>query len=583
MEEEKIFKVRHSLAHILAMAILRKFPDAKLGVGPVIENGFYYDFLLPEKISDADLAGLEKEMKKIVKEKIEFKKSIASRTDALEEVKKTEQNFKTELINDLPENEELSFYQSGEFKDLCRGPHVSDSSEINSEAFCLTHLAGAYWRGDEKRETLTRVYGLAFESKEELEAHLKMLEEAKKRDHRVLGKQLDLFTFSELVGPGLPLWTPKGTLIRQELDAFIWQLRSQYDYQKVTIPHITKKDLYEVSGHWQKFSEELFKINTREGHEFAMKPMNCPHHTQIYNHLPRSYRDLPQRYAETTMVYRDEQSGELSGLSRVRCITQDDAHVFCREIQVKEEVLKIVKIIQTFYQAFGFELKIRLSLHDPAQMEKYLGDEETWKKTENDLRELLNSAKLEFSEGLGEAAMYGPKIDFMAQDSIGRGWQVATIQLDRNLPERFDLFCNNEQGEQERIVMIHAAIAGSLERFTSVLIEHLAGDFPLWLSPVQIKILTVSENHVEFSQNLAQEFKLAGLRVEIDDSNETLGNKIRKNSAEKIPYTLVIGDREINSQELAVRVRGQKDLLNIDKEKFIQSSLEKIKNRDLNL
>lgn len=583
MEEEKIFKIRHSLAHILAMAILKKFPAAKLGVGPVIDHGFYYDFLLPEKISDADLKDLEKEMKKIVKEKISFTKSIAARTEALAEVQKLEQNFKTELINDLPETEELSFYQSGNFKDLCRGPHVENTTEIDASAFCLTHIAGAYWRGDEKREMLTRVYGLAFVTPEELEAHLAMLEEAKKRDHRILGKQLDLFTFSELVGAGLPLWTPKGTLIRQELDAFIWQLRSQYDYQKVAIPHITKKDLYEVSGHWQKFSEELFKINTREGHEFAMKPMNCPHHTQIYNHLPRSYRDLPQRYAETTMVYRDEQSGELSGLSRVRCITQDDAHVFCRENQVKEEVLKIVNIVQTFYQTFGFELKIRLSLHDPAQMEKYLGDEETWKKTENDLRELLNSSKLKFSEGLGEAAMYGPKIDFMAQDSIGRGWQVATIQLDRNLPERFDLFCTNEEGKEERIVMIHAAIAGSLERFTSVLIEHLAGEFPLWLAPVQIKILTVSEKHAEFAHNLANEFKIANLRVEIDDSNETLGNKIRKNSAEKIPYTIVIGDKEIASAELAIRVRGEKDLLNISKESFIQQTFEKIKNRDLNL
>ncbi len=580
MEESKVFKIRHSLAHILAMAVLEKFPDAKLGIGPVIDNGFYYDFSLSKKLSDEDLPDLEARMKKIVQEKISFTKTIASRNEALEEVEKNKQNFKTELINDLPETEELSFYQSGNFKDLCRGPHVENSTEIDSEAFCLTQTAGAYWRGDEKREMLVRIYGLAFETKKELEDYKQMLEEAKKRDHRLLGKQLDLFTFSELVGPGLPLWTPKGTMLRQELDAFIWQLRSQYDYQKVTIPHITKKSLYDVSGHSQKFADDLFTIKTREGHEFAMKPMNCPHHTQIYNHLPRSYRDLPQRYAETTMVYRDEQSGELSGLARVLSITQDDAHVFCRENQVKEEVLKIVNIVQTFYQAFGFELKIRLSLHDPEHLEKYLGEEALWQKTENDLKDLLNQAKLEFSEGVGEAAMYGPKIDFMAQDSLGRKWQVATIQLDRNLPERFDLYCTNEKSEQERIVMIHAAIAGSLERFAAVLIENLAGDFPLWLAPVQIKILTVSENHVEFAKTLATEFKAHSLRVEIDDSNETLGNKIRKNSAEKIPYTLVIGDKEIAESSLAIRVRGQKDLLNISKEEFIKLTKTKIQNRE---
>jgi threonyl-tRNA synthetase len=580
MEESKVFKIRHSLAHILAMAVLEKFPDAKLGIGPVIDNGFYYDFSLSKKISDEDLPDLEARMKKIVQEKISFTKTIATRDEALKEVEKNQQNFKTELINDLPETEELSFYQSGNFKDLCRGPHVASSTEIDTEAFCLTQTAGAYWRGDEKREMLVRIYGLAFETKKELADYKQMLEEAKKRDHRLLGKQLDLFTFSELVGPGLPLWTPKGTTLRQELDGFIWELRKAHDYEKVTIPHITKKSLYDVSGHSQKFSDDLFTIKTREGHEFAMKPMNCPHHTQIYNHLPRSYRDLPQRYAETTMVYRDEQSGELSGLARVLSITQDDAHVFCRENQVKDEVLKIVTIVKTFYKTFGFELKIRLSLHDPEHFEKYLGTKDIWQKTENDLKDLLNQANLEFSEGVGEAAMYGPKIDFMAQDSLGRKWQVATIQLDRNLPERFDLYCINEKSEQERIVMIHAAIAGSLERFAAVLIEHLAGDFPLWLAPVQIKILTVSENHVDFAKTLATEFKANSLRVEIDDSNETLGNKIRKNSAEKIPYTLVIGDKEIAESSLAIRVRGQKDLLNINKEEFIALCKTKIQNRE---
>jgi threonyl-tRNA synthetase len=582
-QEDKMFKVRHSLAHILAMAVVKKFPDAKLGVGPVIENGFYYDFLLPEKLSDTDLLKLTKEMKKIIQQKVEFKKDVTTRSEALKQVKKQKQDFKTELIKDLPADEEISFYSSHNFSDLCRGPHVKDSSEIKADAFALTHLAGAYWRGDEKNDMLVRIYGVAFADKKELEEYLAMLEEAKKRDHRKLGKELDLFTFSELVGAGLPMWTPKGTVVREELDKFVWELRHKYDYQKVAVPHITKKDLYITSGHWEKFSDELFKIKTREGHEFAMKPMNCPHHTQIYAHLPRSYRDLPQRYAETTMVYRDEQSGELAGLSRVRCITQDDAHVFCRENQIKEEVVKIIDIVQTFYKVFNFDLQVRLSLHDPKNFEKYLGTPKVWQKTETDLRKVLKNEKINFEEAAGEAAMYGPKIDFIAKDSLGREWQVATIQLDRNMPERFDLTCANEKGEDEPIVMIHAAITGSLERFAAVLIEHLAGNFPAWLAPVQIKILTVSEKHIDFVKKLAEEFKQHDLRVLVDDSNETLGNKIRKNSAEKIPYTLVIGDKEMTSKDLMVRVRGQQELVTIKKEKFIKQIQEDVAKRSLDL
>ncbi|HEX9664213.1 MAG TPA: threonine--tRNA ligase, partial [Patescibacteria group bacterium] len=459
-------------------------------------------------------------------------------------------------------------YKTGEFIDLCRGPHVNSTKEIKE--FKLERLAGAYWRGDEKNKMLQRIYGLAFDTKKELADYLTMREEARKRDHRKLGPELDLFTFSELVGPGLPLWTPKGTIMRDVLDDYVWQLRKKAGYQKVEIPHITKKDLYETSGHWEKFKDELFKINTREGYVFALKPMNCPHHTQIYKHLPRSYRDLPQRYANTTMVYRDEQTGELSGLSRVRCITQDDAHVFCRSGQVKEEFLKIWDIIDTFYQAIGFEkLKVRLSFHDPANFDKYLGTPVVWREAERNLRTIAKAKKVKAEEAIGEAAFYGPKVDFMAKDSIGREWQVATIQLDMNMPERFDLTCVNEKGKEERIVMIHAAIMGSLERFLSVIIEHFAGAFPVWLAPVQAAIASVGSAHQDFAQKLADQLAEAGFRVETDFTSETVSNKIRKAEHHKIPYMLVIGDKEAGGEPLAVRIRGRKKVEIMTAEEFI--------------
>lgn len=581
MDKEKLNAKRHSLSHIMAMAVLKKFPDAQLGIGPTIETGFYYDFLLPEKLSDADLPKIEKEMKHIIAQNIKFEKSISSRDEALK--KMSGKQFKTELINDLPVDEEISFYTSGNFSDLCSGPHITETKEIKIDSFKLTHTAGAYWRGSEKNQMLTRIYGAAFDSKEELENYLQMLKEAKERDHRKLGKELDLFTFSDLVGAGLPLWTPKGTILRNELDAFVWELRKKYGYSQVTIPHITKKDLYVTSGHWEKFGNELFKINTREGHEFVMKPMNCPHHTQIYAHTHRSYRDLPQRYAETTMVYRDEQSGELSGLSRVRCISQDDAHVFCSQDQMEEEILKIIDIINIFYPAFGLKLETRLSLHDPENFSAYLGTPEVWQSMEDKLRKVLKSKKIEFSEAKGEAAFYGPKIDFMSKDSMGRQWQVATVQLDFNMPVRFKLNFTNKEGKEETVVMLHAAIMGSIERFVSMMIEHLAGNFPLWLCPTQVKIITVGEVHIDFAKKLAEEFESHNIRTEIDDSNETVGNKIRRASKEKSPYTLVIGDKEMNSKELAVRVRLKENILNINKEEFITKIKTDIKNRNLEL
>ncbi len=399
------------------------------------------------------------------------------------------------------------------------------------------------------------------------------------RDHRRLGQELDLFTFSELVGPGLPLWTPRGTLVRQELDRYVWELRARHGYERVTIPHITKRALYEKSGHWEKFGEELFHITAREGREYAVKPMNCPHHTQIFARRPMSYREMPQRYAETTMVYRDEQSGELGGLTRVLSITQDDSHVFCRLSQVKEEFLRIWDTVDTFYKTFGFSLHVRLSFHDPSSPEKYLGTPEIWKNAENALREIAKERCADSVEAPGEAALYGPKLDFMATDSMGRSHQVATIQLDLNLPERFDLGCVNEKGEHERIAIIHSAIMGSLERFIAVLLEHLGGVLPLWLSPVQIKVLPIAERHQTYAREIGTTLRDTGIRVELDESNETLGKKIREVKMQKIPYFLVIGDKEVESKTVAVESRDGKNKGSMTLQNFLELLKKEISER----
>ncbi|HVM77266.1 MAG TPA: threonine--tRNA ligase [Candidatus Paceibacterota bacterium] len=547
--------IRHSLAHLLAAAVLEKFPNAKLGVGPVIENGFYYDFDLPRPLTPDDLKDLEKSMHKLVNKKLPF----TGREVSAAEAKKlfTQQPFKLDLIKEFSaEGQKLTVYETGTvFMDLCRGGHVENTSEIPADAFTLDKIAGAYWRGDEKNPMLQRIYGLAFANKDALNDYLAMREEAKKRDHKVLGPALDLFTFSELVGPGLPLWTPKGTLVRNLLDDFVWSLRKKRGYMKVEIPHITKKDLYVVSGHWDKYKDELFRFKTREGHEFAMKPMNCPHHTQIYARRPWSYRELPQRYANTTVCYRDEQTGELSGLSRVRAFAQDDAHVFARMAQAKEEFLKIWDIVHEFYGAFGFALRVRLSLHDPAHPENIIGDEKHWKLAEDMLRKIAEEKKADAFEGIGEAAFYGPKLDFMVKDALGRDWQVATIQLDFNQPERFDLTCTNEKGEKERIVMIHAAIMGSLERFLSILIEHTGGQFPVWLAPVQAVIVPVSDKFADYANAVHNELEAAGVRSELADANESLGKRIRAAELMKVPYVLVVGEKEVAARSVAVRSR----------------------------
>ena len=599
--------IRHSLAHLLASAVLEMFPKAQLGVGPVIENGFYYDFLLPRALTPEDLSKLEKRMRALAQSKLAFERNEMSIAQAKEFFKAQNQPFKIQLIEDIEKfgttkadlilnqesgiknqeavpslaSDKVTLYKTGKFIDLCRGGHVENTSQIKSDAFKLGKVSGAYWRGDQNNPQMQRVYGIAFADKAELDKYLKMLEEAEKRDHKVLGPKLDLFTFSEMVGPGLPLWTPKGTIVRNLLDEYIWGLRKKIGYQKVEIPHITKKNLYETSGHWAKFKDDLFKFNTRDGHLFAMKPMNCPHHTQIYARKLWSYRELPQRYANTTMVYRDEQSGELSGLARVLSITQDDAHVFCRFSQVKTELAAIWdKIVLPFYKSFGFELKLRLSLHDPNQPEKYLGDKQLWKQAEDILRSLASQRKVKFSESPGEAAFYGPKLDFLATDSLGREWQVATIQLDMNMPERFDLFCIDERGQRERIVMLHAAIMGSIERFFSILIEHTGGAFPLWLSPVQVAILPISKKQNAYARKIEKELRIAdcGLRIELDDRDESVGKKIREATMQKIPYQIILGEKEAKSGKagsrsawkIAVRTREGKDLGTMALKKFVE-------------
>lgn len=562
--DQELEHIRHSLAHVLAAAALEYDPQAQLGIGPAIDNGFYYDIKFSKPFSDDALPKLEQRMREIIERDLPFTGEEVSADEARQRFHM--QPFKLELIDELEAaGEAITTYALGDlFVDLCRGGHAERTSIIPKDGFALSHIAGAYWKGHEKNPMLTRIYGLAFNSAEDLAAYRAQQEEAKQRDHRKIGKEQDLFVFSDLVGAGLPLWTPKGTIIRHALDAYIWELRQKHGFQRVTIPHLTKRDLYEVSGHWEKFGDELFRISTREGKEYALKPMNCPHHAQLFARRPHSYRDMPQRYAETTMVYRDEQSGELGGLTRVLSITQDDSHVFCRTAQVKDEFFRIWDIVDTFYGTFGFSLRVRLSFHEPKEMEKYLGTPEIWQHAEQALRDIAQARNADYFEAPGEAAMYGPKLDFMARDSLGREHQVATIQLDMNLPERFDLACTNERGEKERIVMIHCAIAGSIERFAAVLFEHVGGAFPLWLAPEQIAVIPVSQKHHDYARDVFTALSDAGIRAVLDDADESLGKKIRAAKQHKLPYFIVLGDKEVAAQALTLESRdGSSETLDL--------------------
>ncbi|GIW62763.1 MAG: threonine--tRNA ligase [Patescibacteria group bacterium] len=594
-----LYRLRHSTAHLLAYAVLKLFPGVKIAIGPVIEDGFYYDFDFSkadlsilkkhnlDTINDKALKLIEQEMKTLKKQNGEITQDWITINEAKRLFK--DQPYKLEIIkeietgkrDDFGKKGKVSIYTMGDFIDLCKGPHLKNTSEI--KAFKLTSIAGAYWKGDSKNKMLTRIYGTAFANQKKLEEHLNIIKQAKERDHRLLGKQLDLFVFSDLVGPGLPLWTPKGTILRTELDNFVWDIRSKYNYEKVEIPHLTKRKLYEISGHWDKYKDDLFKIKSREGNEYAIKPMNCPHHIQIYARKEHSYRELPQRYCNTTMVYRDEQSGELLGLSRVLCITQDDAHVFCRETQLEQEIDIIWNIVSEFYKTFNFELEVRLSFSDPKKPENYLGDRSIWEKTESQLKSIAERKNLKHYIAYGEAAFYGPKIDFMLKDSLKREWQVATIQIDRNMPARFGLYCINENSEKEPIVMIHAAIMGSMERFISILLEHTAGKLPFWISPIQVVLLPISEKQSEYSNKILEELKKSNLRASINLKNQTLSEKIRNVELEKIPISLIIGQKEADTKTVTIRYRGGKQEKMIDITKAIEIFLNLNKSRSFSL
>jgi threonyl-tRNA synthetase len=603
---DKLYMARHSLAHIMATAVQHLWPEAKFGVGPVVENGFYYDIDLGDiKISDDNFEKIEAEMHKIIEANEHFERFELPVDDAIQWAKDNKQPYKEELLNDLKragttvakdldaaelgtiaegesQVESASFYKNGDFTDLCRGPHVESTGNVG--AFKLMRVAGAYWRGKENNPQMQRLYGVAFETDKELRRYLNMLEEARKRDHRKLGQELDLFVFSDMVGSGLPLFTPRGTVLREKLAEFSNELRERYDFQKVWIPHITKKELYETSGHWAKFGDELFLVKSQEtSDQFVMKPMNCPHHTRIYASQPRSYREMPIRYLDTTTIYRDEKSGELNGLSRVRSATQDDSHVFCRDDQIEAEINNLLAAANELYATVGLSLRVRLSYRDDS--DAYLGSPELWESAQKQLKDAVAANGLEYFEEEGEAAFYGPKIDFMATDAIGREHQLSTVQLDFVMPERFDLEYTGQDGEKKRPVMIHSALLGSIERFLSVYIEHTAGKFPVWLAPEQTRLITVNqeESTVTFADSVVKQAKSLGLRITVDNSNESVGKKIREAEVWKVPYTLVIGEKEIQTNEVVPRVR--KDIAVRDQaepigiEQFLQTVANEAKSR----
>lgn len=593
-KEDKLYKMRHSLAHLTAAAVKELWPTAKFGVGPVVKDGFYYDIDLGDvTISEADFPKIEKRMKKLIAKDQKFERLEKNVDEAIAWVKENNQPYKVELLNDLKRAgttvakdldskelglesadgskiEKVSFYKNGDFVDLCRGPHVNSTKEIG--AFKLMRVAGAYWRGNENNPQMQRLYGVAFETQEELDTYLKNLEEAKMRDHRKLGKELDLYTFSNLVGSGLPLFTPRGTALRDVLAKYSNQLRKKFGFESVWTPHITKNDLYKKSGHWAKFSEELFLVKSQETKdEFVMKPMNCPHHAQIYVSSSRSYKDMPIRFLETTTDYRDEKTGELGGLNRVRALTQDDSHIFCRKDQIEQEIQQLLSAAGELYSQVGMKLTVRLSYRDDS--DSYIGDLKLWESAQNQLKSAVEKNNLEYYEQEGEAAFYGPKIDFMAEDSIGRLHQVATVQLDFVQPERFELEYINQESLPERPVMIHCALLGSVERFMSVFIEHTAGWFPFWSAPEQIRILTINDTVADYvkkitnlleSNVLMEPVRYNEFRFSVDNRNESLGKKIREATTKKIPVQIIVGPKDQANNEVSIRTREKEEKVKLD-------------------
>ncbi len=581
----QVEKMRHSLSHVLAAAVRELYPTTTFGIGPAIDNGFYYDIDFGgEKVSDSDLPKIEKKMRGIIARGCEMVRREVSRKEALDWARANGQKYKVELIEELPEDEPITFYdlkdpRSGEvlFSDLCKGPHVGSLEEIG--AFKLERIAGAYWRGDEKREMLTRVYGLAFATEAELDAYEQRQEEAKKRDHRKLGKELDLFCFSELVGSGLPMFTPRGTILRDMLNELAQGYRVRCGYRKVCIPHIATVDLYKTSGHYQKFPELLKFISQESGDELALKPVNCPHHSQIFASAPRSYKELPVKYLETTMVYRDERKGELGGLSRVRAITQDDSHVFCTEDQVEGVFGELIESAKDLYARVGMKLTLRLSFRDDG--DGYIGDEKMWEKAQAAIERMAKKFEMEYFIGIGEAAMYGPKMDFMAVDALGREWQLATVQLDYAMPERFGLEYTDKDGSKKTPIMVHCALIGSIERFMSVFIEHTAGWFPLWCAPEQVRVLTVNDKAEHYVKEvegvlknvvLEEPIKANQLRYEVDRSDDSLGKKIKRATEMKIPVVLIVGEKDAVDKVVSVRTRDGEEKIKLDElEEWLKS------------
>ncbi len=563
---------RHTLAHLLAKAVIDAYPHAKLTLGPAIDTGFYYDidFSGGPSLGDDGLKDVQKAMKKLLNTWTSWTHREVSVDEAREVF--ADNQFKLELIEEIAaRGETITLYTCGtgksEFTDLCRGGHSENpQAEIDADSFKLDKVAGAYWRGDEKNPMLTRVYGLAFDTAADLENYLTMLEEAKKRDHRKLGKEMDLFTFSDMVGSGMPLWTPRGNIVRNGIINFSRELNEELGFGEVHTPNINKAELFKCSGHYDQYKDDMLSVRSQYVEdEMFLKPMNCPQHTQIYASRPRSYRDLPIRYADFANLYRDERPGELSGLTRLRAFAQDDGHIFCRESQVRDELVAILNVIKKALATYGVEYWIRLSLRDPQNKEKYLGDDATWDRSENELREVVEAAGVNFKPVEGEAAFYGPKLDIMAVDALGRQWQISTIQVDRVQPERFDLVCTNEKGEKERVVMIHRALVGSPDRFLGILIEHYGGNFPLWLAPEQVRIVPVSDAHNDYADTVYQALKSAGLRVSLDDENESMGKKIRSAKTDKLPYFIVIGDQEVADGTVTLEKRdGTKAVLKLE-------------------
>ena len=568
----------HSSAHLMAEAIEALYPGVKFGIGPNIESGFYYDVDPGDRvITEADLVKIEDKMKELAKQKQEYKRREVTKEEALAHFTKKGDEYKLELISEL-EDGTISFYESGSFTDLCRGPHLPDTSHI--KAVKLLSIAGAYWRGNEKRKQLTRIYGITFPKNKELEEYLVFLEEAKRRDHRKIGKDLEIFTFSQKVGAGLPLWLPKGAELRERLERFLKKVQKEAGYQPVITPHIGNVELYKTSGHFQKYGEESFRpIKTpMEGEEFFLKPMNCPHHCEIYKYKPHSYKELPIRYAEFGTVYRYEQSGELHGLTRVRGFTQDDAHIFCTPDQVKDEFKGVMKIVMKIFNALDFNNFItQISLRDPNNREKYIGSDENWEKAERAIIEVAEESGLETVIVKGEAAFYGPKMDFMVKDALGRKWQLGTIQVDYNLPDRFELEYVGSDNEKHRPVMIHRAPFGSMERFVAVLIEHCAGKFPLWLAPEQAIILPISEKYQGYAEKVLSLLQNSEIRAQIDSRNEKTGKKIRDAEMQRIPYMLIVGEKEENDGTVSLRKQGDGDLGTVSVEEFARMINEEVK------